>query len=192
MATIFFYGSALMPLNWADWTIVGIVAVSCVFSLLRGFTKEVLSLLSWVAASFVAMAFDERLATIFSKWISTPSICQVLAFTTLFVLTLLIGMIINWLLHEFVIDAGLGGVDRVFGMVFGAARGLLIALALVIFLPMFLPEMKRDLWWHQSRLLPYFEASESWARAMFRKVMGLRKTLAEKAQALEHEHNSQQ
>ena len=174
---------ALMLLNWADWTIVAIVGVSSVLSLLRGFIKEALSLASWAAASFVAIAFHERLAAIFSKWISTPSIRTVLAFAALFVLTLLIGTIINWLLHQFVIGSGLGGIDRVLGMAFGAARGLLIVLALVMLLPMALPEMKRDAWWHQSRLLPYFEASEGWARGTFNEVLGWGKSLAEKAQA---------
>lgn len=172
-----------MSLNWADWTIVAIVGVSCVLSLLRGFIKEMLSLASWAAASFVAITFHERLATIFSKWISTPSIRTVLAFVALFVLTLLIGAIINRLLHQFVIGAGLGGIDRVLGVAFGVARGLLIVLALVILLPMALPEMKQDAWWHQSHLLPYFESSEGWARGTFSEMFDLSKSLAEKVQA---------
>ncbi|HET8710350.1 MAG TPA: CvpA family protein [Spongiibacteraceae bacterium] len=172
-----------MSLNWADWTIIAIVVVSCVVSLLRGFIKELLSLISWAAASFVAIAFHERLAAVFSKWIATPSIRTVLAFAALFVLTLLIGAIINWLLHQFVIGAGLSTIDRVLGTAFGAARGLLIVLALLILLPMALPEMKQDAWWHQSRLIPYFETSEGWARGTFSEVMGWSKSLAEKAQA---------
>ncbi len=172
-----------MSMNWADWTIVAIIGVSCVLSLLRGFIKEALSLASWAAASFVAITFHEHLAAIFSKWISTPSIRTVLAFAALFVLTLLIGAIINSLLHKFVIGAGLGGFDRVLGMAFGVARGLLIVLALVTLLPMALPEMKQDAWWHQSRLLPYFEASEGWARGTFSEMFDLSKSLAEKARA---------
>lgn len=172
-----------MSLNWADWTIIAIVGVSCVLSLLRGFIKEMLSLASWVAASFVAIAFHERLAVVFSKWIDTPSIRTVLAYLALFVLTLLIGAVINWLLHQFVIGAGLGTFDRILGMAFGAARGLLIVLALVILLPMALPELKLDAWWHQSRLLPYFETSEGWARETFSELMGWSKALADKVQS---------
>jgi membrane protein required for colicin V production len=172
-----------MSLNWADWTIVAIIGVSCVLSLLRGFVKEMLSLASWAAASFVAITFHERLAIFFSKWIHTPSIRTVLAFAALFMLTLLIGTIINKLVQQFVVGAGLGGVDRGLGMVFGVARGLLIVLALVILLPMVLPELKQDSWWHQSRLLPYFEASENWARETFGELFGWSKSLAEKVQA---------
>jgi len=172
-----------MPLNWADWTIVAIVAISCLFSLLRGFVKEALSLVTWLAATFVAIAFHERLAAIFAKWIHTPSVRTVLAFAALFVLTLMIGAIINWLIHQFIVGAGLGGLDRLLGMAFGAVRGLLLVLALLILLPMALPEMRQDGWWYQSKFIPYFESSEDWARSTFAEVMGWSKTLSQKARA---------
>lgn len=171
-----------MSLNWADWTLIAIVGVSCVFSLLRGFVKEALSLLTWIAASFVAIAFHERLAAVFSKWISTPSLRTVLAFAALFVLTLLIGAIINWLIHQFVVGVGLGGLDRLLGMGFGAARGLLIGLALLMLLPMLLPSIRDDGWWRQSTLIPYYVACEDWARESFGAAMGWRKTLMQQAQ----------
>lgn len=173
-----------MTLNWADWTIVAIVGVSCVISLLRGFAKEALSLLSWIAATFVAIAFHERLAAIFARWIETPSIRTVLAYIALFVLTLLVGAIIGWLVQQFIEGVGLGWVDRLLGMGFGAARGLLIVLALVILLPMALPEMRGDSWWYRSEFIRHFEASENWARGSFGTVMGWSQTLQQKAKSL--------
>ena len=172
---------AHMSLNWADWIIIAVIGVSSVVSLLRGFVKEALSLVSWAAASFVAIAFHERLAMIFSRWIDSPSARTVLAFAALFLLTLLIGALINWLLHQFVIGAGLSAADRFLGMVFGLARGLLVVLALVITLPMVLPQMKQDVWWHKSRLLPYFETGEGWAHGTFSEVLGWSQSLAERA-----------
>ena len=173
-----------MSLNWADWTIVAIVGVSCVVSLLRGFVKEALSLFSWVAATFVAVAFHERLAAIFARWIETPSIRTVLAYIALFVLTLLLGSIIGWLIHQFVDGVGLGWIDRLLGMAFGAARGLLIVLALVILLPMALPEMRGDGWWYRSEFIRHFESCESWARGSFGTVLGWGETLQQKAQSM--------
>lgn len=180
-----------MPLNWADWTIIAIVAISCLFSLLRGFVKEALSLVTWLAASFVAIAFHERLAVIFAKWIHTPSVRTVLAFAALFVLTLMVGAIINWLIHQFVVGVGLGGLDRLLGMAFGAVRGLLLVLALLMLLPMALPEMRQDAWWHQSKFIPYFESSEDWARSTFSEAMGWSKTLSQKARAMKEERAQQ-
>jgi membrane protein required for colicin V production len=173
-----------MTLNWADWTIVAIVGVSCVLSLLRGFVKEALSLVSWIAATFVAIVFHERLAAIFARWIDTPSIRTVLAYIALFVLTLLVGAIISWLLQQFIEGAGLGWFDRLLGVGFGAARGLLIVLALVVLLPMALPEMRGDNWWYRSEFIRHFESCESWARGSFGTVMGWSQTLQQKAQSM--------
>lgn len=173
-------------LNWADWTLLAIVAVSCVLSLLRGFVKEALSLLSWIAASFVAIAFHERLAAVFSKWITTPSIRTVLAFAALFVMTLLLGAIINWLVHQFIVGAGLSGLDRLLGMAFGAARGLLLGLALLMLLPMALPSVREDGWWVESKLIPYYVACEDWARATFGEVLGWRQNLLQQAEQAKH------
>lgn len=168
--------------NWADWTIVAILGVSCVLSLLRGFVREALSMVAWILATFVAIAFHERLAAVFSKWIDTPSLRLIMAFATLFVLTLLVGAIVNKLLGTLIAASGLGGLDRLLGTVFGLTRGLLIVLAIVIWLPMALP-VKQDSWWYESALIPHFESSEGLAREAFGEVMGLSKALAHKVPA---------
>lgn len=172
-------GRAVTSFNWADWTIVAILGVSCVFSLLRGFVKEALSLAAWICATFVAVAFHERLAVVFARWIETPSLRLILAFAALFIATLLIGAIINKLIGTLIAASGLGGIDRLLGTVFGLARGLLIVFALVIWLPMALP-VKSDGWWSQSALIPHFESSEGLAREAFAGLMGWRQGLVEK------------
>lgn len=172
-----------MTLNWADWTIIAIVAVSCLISLMRGFVREALSLASWILATFVAIAFYGRLAEVFANWIETPSIRSLLAFAALFVVTLLIGALLSRLLRSLLSAAGLGGIDRLLGTVFGAARGLLIVLALVILLPLALP-VNQDAWWHESRLIPHFEALEGWAHDTFTHVMGWGRALTDKAQSV--------
>lgn len=175
--------TSLHAFNWADWTIVAIIGVSCAFSLLRGFVKEALSLAAWLLATFVAIAFHERLAAVLARWIQTPSLQLILAFAALFVATLLLGALINKLLGTLVAASGLGGVDRLLGTVFGLARGLLIVMAIVIWLPMVMP-VKSDPWWSASALIPHFESSEGVAREAFAAVMGWRQTVVEKAEVV--------
>ena len=169
-------------MNWADWTIIAIVLVSCLISLLRGFVREALSLLSWVAATIVAMAFHPRLAITYAQWIDTPSIALLLAFLTLFVGTLLIGALITRLLGTLINSAGLGSFDRILGIAFGVARGLLIVMAIVVMLPMLLP-VREDPWWLQSQLLPHFEMMEGWARASFDQLLDLSDELVQKGRS---------
>ena len=160
--------------NWADWTIVAIIGISCLISLLRGFVREALSLISWLAASFVAMTYHYRLAAFLARWIETPSIRVFMAYLILFVGVLLIGTMINYLIGSLLRASGLSGFDRILGLVFGVARGLLIVLALIILLPMALP-VNQDLWWSQSKLIPHFEVMEDWARETFAHTYSLGK-----------------
>lgn len=151
-------------MNWADFLIIGIVALSVLISAIRGFIKEVLSLLTWLAAFVVAMLFYEEVAnTLLSELIATPSIRYLAAWAGLFVLVLLLASVINYLIGKMVEATGLSGTDRLLGSLFGAARGLVIVMALLIMVPMVLP-VKEDLWWHQSALIPEFLRFEDWAK----------------------------
>lgn len=170
-------------MNWADWTIIAIVLTSCLISLWRGFVREALSLLSWVAATIVTLAFHPRLAIVYGQWIETPSIAMLLAFLSLFVGTLLVGALINKLLGTLISSVGLSGFDRLLGIAFGAVRGLLIVTAIVVMLPMLLP-VRQDGWWLQSQLIPRFEAMEGWSRAAFDGLMDWGGKLVEKGRSV--------
>lgn len=150
-------------MNWADWTIVGIVAVSCLIGLKRGFVKEALSLACWVAAFLVAVTFRGALSALLVEAISTPSVREIAAFAILFIATLIVGALVNYLIGELVRITGLSGTDRLFGMVFGAARGAIVVMAILMFVPAVVP-IDQDPWWQQSNLIPSFLTMEGWAR----------------------------
>ncbi|TNC92127.1 MAG: colicin V production CvpA, partial [Thalassolituus sp.] len=114
-----------------DWVILGVIVVSGLISLMRGFVKEALSLVSWVVALFVARFFSGNLATLLEGQIETNSLRWVVAFVILFVATLFVMALINYLISQIVKATGLTGTDRVLGMVFGMVRGLLIVVVLV-------------------------------------------------------------
>ncbi|WP_226665006.1 CvpA family protein [Microbulbifer aggregans] len=150
-------------MNWADWTILAIVAISTLIGMSRGFVREVLSLLTWVAAFVVAMMFRDQLAPLLSNLVDTPSLQAIAAFAILFIFTLLAGAGLNMTLSAFVEATGLSGTDRVLGMVFGLFRGCIIVLALLIFAPALVP-VEEDGWWRESRLIPHFLEFEDRAR----------------------------
>lgn len=159
-------------MNWADWAIVAILVISSLMGLIRGLIKEALSLVVWAAALFVAMHFKQPFAVVLEKYINTASLREMAAFGLLFVATLLVGSLLNYVISQIVKATGLSGTDRILGMVFGASRGLLIIMAIIIFLPPLIP-IDKDNWWHQSYLLPNFIAFEDSAKIVFSELSGL-------------------
>ena len=89
-----------MSLNWVDAIILGIVVISALMSLSRGFVKEALSLVTWVIAAIVAWMFGGSLAHHLSPYIDTPSIRVIAACAVLFVTTLIVGGLVNFILGQ--------------------------------------------------------------------------------------------
>jgi len=145
-----------------DWAIIAIVAISALISLKRGFVKEALSLLTWIIAGAVAWMFGGSLAQYLVNYIETPSARVIAGCTILFVATLLVGAMVNFLIGELIRVTGLSGTDRFLGMVFGAARGGLLVVVAVGLLS--LGPVQQDQWWQQSRLLPQFVMVADWSK----------------------------
>ena len=152
-----------MEIVAVDIVIVAVVAISGLISLVRGFVKEAMSLIIWVAAFAVAMTLSDSAAVFLVNLIELPSMRQLVAWGGLFIGTLLLGALVNFLFAKIIDSTGLAGTDRTLGFVFGIFRGLLIVLALVIILPKAVP-VDQDLWWKQSALIPVFEGFESWGK----------------------------
>jgi membrane protein required for colicin V production len=152
-----------MDIGVADTGIVAIVAISGLISLIRGFVKEAMSLVIWVAAFVIAMTFSEAASALLVNFIELASLRQLGAWGGLFVGTLLVGAVVNFLLGKLVTSTGLGGTDRTLGLVFGVFRGLLVVLAVVIALPKAIP-VEQDPWWQESTLIPIFQSFEGWGR----------------------------
>ncbi|MBT1452087.1 CvpA family protein [Glaciecola sp. XM2] len=147
-------------MNWFDFTIIGIIAFSAIISVVRGFMKEAVSLVVWIAAFFVASQFYLNLAQYLTQ-IDDTLIRNGVAIAILFIGTLITGALINYVFSQLVKATGLSGTDRVLGAVFGALRGVLVVSAALFFLDTFTPAAS-SIWWTQSILVPEFAFIIEW------------------------------
>lgn len=140
---------------WIDYVILGVVGLSALISVVRGFIKEALSLLGWIAAIWIGLAFSEDIGALLADNISVPSVRIALAFFALFIATLFVAGLIIYLVGLLVQKTGLSGTDRMLGVIFGVARGVLIVGILVLLAG--LTPLPNDPWWRESILVPHFE-----------------------------------
>jgi len=145
---------------WIDYAIIAIIAISALISLVRGFIKEAVSLAVWIAGFFIASRFYTHLA-VHLTGIEKELVRNGAAIAILFIITLILGALINHLLSEIVHYTGLSGTDKMLGMVFGGLRGVLIVAATLLFLDTLTPANDAN-WWQTSILIPQFSFVVDW------------------------------
>ncbi|HVI54355.1 MULTISPECIES: CvpA family protein [Luteibacter] len=147
-------------MNWIDCVILAILFISVLIGLVRGLISEVLSLVIWVAAFWVAWTYGPSLAHYFESSVSLPSARVAIGYGLCFIAVLLVGGLIRFMISRLVASTGLGGTDRLFGMLFGLARGVLIV-ALVVFVVSFTPLANAPMW-RESAMMPQFRGAAEW------------------------------
>ena len=140
----------------ADVVIGVTVVVSAVFGVLRGFVKEVASLVIWLAALLLGVVFAAPIGELIGLNLD-PRLQNAVGFATVFIVVLIAGAIVQRILGGLVESTGLTGTDRMLGLLFGAARGTVVVIGALIFLK---PSAEEPDWWSDSTLIPPLLALE--------------------------------
>ncbi|MCS6947546.1 MAG: CvpA family protein [Steroidobacteraceae bacterium] len=140
-----------------------VVVMSALLGLFRGLLREVISLLTFFLALWIAWAYGDSVAPQLRGGVLAQAPFDLWAARVLlFVGVMLIGTLTAAIVGNFVRLSIFSALDRFLGLVFGLARGARFV-GLLVMLGQFL-RLDREPWWQQSQLLPYGEASASLLR----------------------------
>ncbi len=151
-------------MSWLDLVIVGVIALSALISLIRGFVKESISLVTWIVAGVLAFRYFSPMAELLEPFVEAPTIRNVAGFAILFISTLVVGAIVNFIMSQLVSKTGLSGTDKALGVVFGGARGVLIV-TMVVLLASLTP-MPEASWWLDSASISFFQQLAEWVKGI--------------------------
>ena len=148
-------------MNEVDAIILVIIGLSCLFGIWRGLVKEVLSLVTWVAALTLARLYSGVLADFIGNLISNESARYVTAFAIVFVFVMMTGTLINHVISKLLTITGLKLVDRLLGGAFGVVRGSVIIVVILFVTGVFVNETPQ---WQESQLIPYGLSLIEWTQ----------------------------
>lgn len=134
-----------MSITILDGLVLGLTLLSAVLAMVRGFSREVLSIGSLAAAAAAAYFFYGALTPMMMDYVDNETIAKVAAAGIIFIVTWIIATLITMRIADAIIDSRIGPLDRTLGFVFGAARGIVVCAVAVWFLGFFVAD--RDIGW---------------------------------------------
>jgi membrane protein required for colicin V production len=151
-------------MNWTDYVIVALVAFSCIAGVLRGLLREVISLLTWLAAVWLAWEYAGMLEPHLGGALAGEAVRPWAARTIIFIGVLLVGAAVGAIVTHFVRLSLFSGVDRLLGFFFGLLRGAVV-LGLLAML-CHAVRLQQEPWYRGSMLVPYAEQAGNVLRAL--------------------------
>ena len=153
-----------MSLTLLDFILLAIMLVSGLLALMRGFTREVLSLVAWGAAAIAAYVAIKQpslieLARTNIPYLDKEILAQIAVGAAAFLLVLIIVSIISVKISDFVVDSAAGSFDRTLGFIFGVARGFVFVAIAYLFYGWLLPYDKQVSWVRNAYSLPMIKSA---------------------------------
>ena len=145
-----------MPFQLLDLILLAIMLISGLLALMRGFTREVLSLVSWGLAAVAAyFAWQQRLGFDFiMPYVNNDKITLAVAAAAAFLVVLIIVSVISVKISDSVVDSSVGAFDRTLGFIFGVGRGLVLVALAYMFYSWSQPPDKHEDWIRNAQTLP--------------------------------------
>lgn len=112
-----------------DIAVMIVVFLSAMLAMVRGFSREILSVGSWMAAAAAALAvalWDDPLTPVVKTYVENETIAMIVTIAIVFLVILIAVSMITMRISDFIIDSSIGALDRTLGFIFGAARGVLL------------------------------------------------------------------
>ena len=144
-----------------DIAILALIALSAILSIFKGMLREALSLGTWIGAILVTLHYSSRFATLLPiDSVQSPVARASISGILLFLGTLFAGGILKWCVGRLLINSKLSFVDRLGGVLFGVMRGAVLV-SLLVLAANLVPELKSEVWWQESTLIPKFQSTAS-------------------------------
>ncbi|MGV1897538.1 CvpA family protein [Agrobacterium vitis] len=147
-----------MPITIFDGIVIGVVLFSAVLAMIRGFSREILSIASWVGAIAAAYYLYPFILPYVKNYTNDQRIAVAASAGGVFLLALILISFITSRIADFIIDSRIGALDRTLGFLFGAARGILLLVVAVAFWNWLIDAKQRPDWVNNAKSKPFLDA----------------------------------
>jgi membrane protein required for colicin V production len=155
-----------MPVTWLDLLLLGVMLISGLLAMIRGFMREVLSIAAWATAAVATVLLYNRLLPIAKASISSDFLATAAVVGGVFLVTLLVVSVITVRISDMILDSRIGALDRTLGFLFGLARGLIIVVVAFLFFAWLVPTNKQPDGVRNAKSRVVLENTGEWLQAL--------------------------
>jgi membrane protein required for colicin V production len=155
-----------MPITWLDMLLLGIMLISGLLAMIRGFIREILSIAGWAAAAAATVLLYGPLLPIAKAHIPSDMVATGVIVAGVFLLTLLIVSVVTVRLSDMILDSRIGALDRTLGFLFGLGRGLIIVVVAFIFFAWLVPPGRQPDGVRNAKSLEVLNKTGDWLQAL--------------------------
>ena len=154
-----------MPITLLDIVLIVVMLVSGLLAMVRGFMREVLSILAWILAAGATLYAYAKLLPVAKQYFNNDIVAAVAVIGGVFLLTLLVVSVITVRISDAVLDSRVGALDRTLGFLFGLARGLVIVVIAYVFFDWLVPDRSKPDWVLHAKSKVVLSSAGDWLKA---------------------------
>ncbi|MHC2676310.1 membrane protein required for colicin V production [Bradyrhizobium diazoefficiens] len=155
-----------MPVTLLDLILLGVMLISGLLAMVRGFMREILSIAAWGAAAIVTLYSFSKLLPTAKTYFNNDTVASVVVVAGVFVGTLVVVSVITVRISDMILDSRIGALDRTLGFLFGLARGLLIVVVAFLFFTWLVPDKQRPDWVTGAKSRVVLQETGDWLMAL--------------------------
>jgi membrane protein required for colicin V production len=155
-----------MPITLLDIALIVVMLISGLLAMVRGFMREVLSIIAWILAAGATLYSYAKLLPYAKQYFNNDVVATVVVIGGVFLLTLLIVSIITVRISDMVLDSRVGALDRTLGFLFGLARGLVIVVIAFMFFNWLVPDRSQPEWVKSAKSRIVLTGTGQWLMSM--------------------------
>ena len=155
-----------MPVTILDLALLGVMLISGLLAMVRGFMREILSIAAWGAAALVTLYAYQKLMPSARAYFNSDTVATIAVVAGVFIGTLIVVSIITVRISDMILDSRIGALDRTLGFLFGLARGLLIVVVAFLFFNWLVPDKQRPDWVTSAKSRVVLDSTGNWLMAL--------------------------
>src|SRR3954451_25324656 len=155
-----------MPITILDFILLGVMLISALLAMIRGFMRDVLSIAAWVIAAGATLYAYAKLLPLAKTYLNNDIIASVVVIAGTFLLTLIIVSIVTVRFSDMVLDSRVGALDRTLGFLFGVGRGLIIVVVAFLFFAWLVPPRTQPTWVANAKSKVVLQSTGDWLMSM--------------------------